>query len=97
MWTCPLCNIVITPGEQALHRLRYTHLRARHPDVPLNDPKLQMRYRVNVITASESIPVGERSWNCPFCPAGLPAMEIVRLGRNQLNCIMKRLARNLTL
>lgn len=75
MWTCHLCNTVITPAERPLHRLRANHLRARHPDTLLRGTKLHMRFRVNVIIAFESIPLSERSWNCPFCPAGLPSME----------------------
>ena len=76
MWTCPLCEEVFVPlKNKPLNRQRNNHLRARHSEVELGDPRLHLRHRVAVVTATNQIPLEQRSWTCPFCDKGLPEME----------------------
>ena len=76
MWTCPLCEEVFVPlKNKPLYRQRNNHLRVRHSEVELGDPRLHLRHRVAVVTATNQIPLEQRSWACPFCDKGLPEME----------------------
>ena len=72
VWTCPYCCLEIKASTgAALSAKRGNHLQARHKDRDKGTDDT-IRPKGLIISASESIPINERSWSCPFCPKGLP-------------------------
>ena len=74
-WVCPVCQAQIKQkNASTLSRAKRSHLVSRHPTfnlrlvVPPRGTKLQVIYR------SEHLPAKERSWSCPICNKGLPAL-----------------------
>lgn len=52
------------------------HVTTRHPEVPYK--LVIQRPKIVAVTATESLPIEQRAWQCPYCPAGLPMLATRR-------------------
>ena len=79
VWTCPHCHTRFTTDDRTkLAQIRWYHLTKKHPHAD-RGPSTWVRPKVDVVTATKSLPPEERNWVCPFCTAALPHIE----GRRQ--------------
>ena len=74
VWTCGICGIQLTAHSRpALSKQRALHVGSRHKGRHAEAGEL--REKVEVVTASPSIPLAERAWSCAYCDAGLPFLS----------------------
>ena len=74
-WTCQLCHMVFhaDDGKLTLAAKRSNHIANRHPGE--RGKVGTIREYIQVVEASEAIPLAERDWICPFCPCALPTLS----------------------
>ena len=79
VWTCPWCSLEVRASSRALLRSRRSnHLERNHKKRKFGLDGLRQSV---VVEASELIPMDQRAWTCPFCPAGLGEMNRAALNK----------------
>jgi hypothetical protein len=74
VWTCGICQLQLTAHSRpALSKQRAAHVASRHKGH--HKEAGELREKLEVVAASESLPVAERAWSCPYCNVGLPFLS----------------------